>query len=70
MDQQAEILAKLFWMTYEPIVRAIGHIEGDAMAWEELVPGTREALIKTFYVLLSQDVVRAGKTALTSQTRS
>ena len=60
MDKEAEALAKTFWAAYEPIVRAEGGIENGPMPWEQLVPGTRIALIKTFKLLLLSDILRPG----------
>jgi hypothetical protein len=60
MDAEAEALAKTFWAAYEPIVRAEGHIENGPMSWEQLIPGTRTALIKTFKLLLLSDIIRPG----------
>lgn len=60
LDQLAEIAAKTFWTTYDPIVRSFGHIEGDTMYWNELPIETRSALITTFKNLLAYDLLRPG----------
>jgi len=64
MDRLAEEIAKLFWVTYDPIVRAFGAIEGDEMTWEALPKETRNALITTFKNLLTLDLLRPGSQTL------
>jgi hypothetical protein len=57
-------MAKTFWVTYDPIVRAFGGIEGDEMPWEKLPEKTRNALIVSFKNLIAMDMIRAGTNLL------
>jgi hypothetical protein len=64
MDQLAEQMAKMFWVNYDPIVRAFGAIEGDEMLWEKLPEKTQKALIVTFRNMIAMDLLRAGQALL------